>query len=202
MNELENHQLSTDPFISFQTWYSKAKQTEANAEAMTLSTSDAKGRVNSRLILYKGIKDQCFSIYTNLGSTKAQELKENPFAALVFWWPSISSQIRLRGEVKVMDKKLSQEYFQSRAKLSQIASLTSKQSQAVESREVIEQKFKENTELYRESDVPFNPNHWGGFLLSPQEFEFFVYREHRLNDRFFYKKNEKNNSWDIQRLWP
>lgn len=202
MNELNRYELAADPYQSFETWFSQAEKTEENPTAFTLATADKEGKPSARTLLYKGHqKDQGFKFYTHASSPKGKDLAVNPRASMVFYWHHCQRQVRLFGDVHKMTQEESQAYFYSRDKESQMASLLSRQSHPIESREELEKLFEATKLKYQGQDKVDFPANWSGYYLRPQSFEFFVYGAHRLNDRFLYEHKAKSG-WVVTRLQP
>lgn len=200
MDSLIEYSLSNNPLDSFSSWYGDAKKVEQNADAMTLSTMDLKNnRPDSRTVLFKGIKDGCCTFYTNYMSSKASELESNNEACLLFYWHVSKRQVRIQGRVRKMSQADSEKYFHSRDRQSQLASMISNQSSPIADKDALLKKLTEATEQYEGTTIPY-PTNWGGYLFEPYEFEFFVYGDYRINDRFLFKK--QNNDWSVTRLQP
>lgn len=200
MDSLIEYSLKNNPLDSFTSWYEDAKKVEQNADAMTLSTIDLKNnRPDSRTVLFKGIKDGCCTFYTNYLSNKATELEGNNEACLLFYWHVSKRQVRIQGKVKKMSQSDSEKYFHSRDRQSQLASMISNQSSPIADKAELMKKLTEATEKYEGTTIPY-PTNWGGYLFEPYEFEFFVYGDYRINDRFLFKK--QNNDWSVTRLQP
>ena len=200
MDDLLNYSLKQDPLISFQDWYEAAMLVEQNAQAMAVSTYDQElNRPSSRYLLFKGVKDTKIIFYTNYLSPKGIELNDNPEIALTFYWHVSKKQVRIHGKVTKMSREESTIYFQSRDRDSQIASYLSKQSKVIEDKQALLLKFNKTRDLFAGKPIPL-PEMWGGYLVEPYEYEFFLYGENRLNDRFLYKIN--NKKWEVSRLQP
>lgn len=201
MEKLEDFNLTNNPFDSFLSWYNEAKESELNAEAFSFGTSDDELGPSVRYLLYKGIYENKFKIFGSDFSLKAQQLAQNPRAAMAFFWPSKMQQIRVTGEIVPMPREFVNEYFQTRPFESQIASLISRQSRPLESREYMLNTFETELKMNEGKELML-PSFWKGWLLVPYSFEFFIYREHRLNDRFLYKRDSENEEFNITRIWP
>jgi pyridoxamine 5'-phosphate oxidase len=152
------------------------------------------------VVLLKGIDDAGFVFYTNYRSRKARELEENPNAALVFYWSQLDRQVRVEGRVARVSSQESDDYFQTRPRESQLGALASPQSEVIETREFLEQRFRELAEQYGDGPVE-RPEHWGGYRVVPQRIEFWQNREGRLHDRILFKR-EFDGPWTIERLAP
>ena len=118
-----------EPLRLFSAWMEDATRSEpADPNAMALATVDADGMPDVRMVLLKGADERGFVFYTNVESPKGRELDLNPKAALVFHWKSLNRQVRVRGPAEPVSQAEADEYFASRAKLSQIGAWASKQS--------------------------------------------------------------------------
>jgi pyridoxamine 5'-phosphate oxidase len=200
MENLSNFELGADPLASFVNWHSKAQIVELNADAMSLATYDSeKKRPSARYLLYKGLKDNKIVFYTNYFSPKSHDLELNPEVALSFYWHNSKKQVRIQGRVERMNLADSKKYFHSRDRDSQIASFISHQSAIIEDKQALLSKFEEVKNKYANTEIP-HPENWGGYLVTPYEFEFFLYGDFRLNDRFLYTKG--SNGWSVNRLQP
>ncbi|MCL4143328.1 UNVERIFIED_CONTAM: hypothetical protein GTU68_063859 [Idotea baltica] len=162
---------------------------------MTLATVDKDYQPNARIVLLKGFKkDKGFLFYSNYKSQKGIELKENPKASILFYWAELERQIRIKGNVEKVTKKESDEYFYSRPIDSQRAAIASPQSEDI-SKEKLEKNFKEiDTKNIK------RPEHWGGFILKPNNFEFWQGRKSRMHDRLIC--NLEDNKWTTKRIAP
>ncbi|MBZ8179131.1 pyridoxamine 5'-phosphate oxidase [Oscillatoria salina] len=190
-----------NPFKQFQTWFQQALKAQlSEPNAMTLATANLDGTPSARIVLLKDFDEQSFVFYTNYSSYKGQQLADNARAALVFWWAELERQVRIAGRVEKVSPEESDEYFHSRPENSQIGAWVSNQSQVIESREVLEQRFQELQTKYGEQEIP-RPPHWGGYRVIPEEIEFWQGRPSRLHDRLRYRRVE-NNTWIRERLAP
>ena len=192
--------LLSDPVEQFGRWFDEALTsgcTEPNS--MALATANAQGMPSLRMVLLKGFDRDGFVFFSNYESRKGRELAENPRGALLFYWPELHRQVRLEGGIERLSAAASQAYFHTRPFLSQIGALASRQSERIESREMLERRFMELEEKYRGQTVPM-PDVWGGYLLQPVRFEFWQGRENRLHDRVAYILQDRR--WQKERLSP
>ncbi len=199
LKELNESDINKDPFKQFSVWLQDAidaKIKEPNA--MAIATADKNGIPSVRTVLLKGITGGEFVFYTNYESRKAQDLNENPHAALLFFWRELERQVRISGAVEKIGEEESYEYFKTRPRGSRIGAWASKQSSVIPSRDYLANKYSEYEEKFGEK-IPLPP-FWGGYSLSPVKFEFWQGRENRLHDRIVYI-NERNK-WEIARLSP
>lgn len=210
---LREADLAPTPAAQFRAWFDDLQQVPAVVEpnAMVLSTVDADGAPSSRTVLLKGLADDGFRFFTNLGSRKGRDLAGNPAAALLFGWYPVQRQVVVRGRAVALDRDEVAAYFVSRPYGSRIGAWASEQSAAVGSREEVEAR---EAELRRrwpdtgsEGDVPV-PEHWGGFRLEPTEVEFWQGRPSRLHDRLVFVSRGGTGrlgtagDWRVERRWP
>lgn len=192
--------MCTNPIDQFHAWFIEAKQTEPHdPTAMVLSTVDADGVPDSRVVLLKGLNETGFVFYTHYQSAKAVQLKKNPYAALNFYWPQLARQVRIRGLISKTSRRQSDEYFSSRPFLSQVAAMTAIQSTEIPDRTSLEEAFQQRLAL-SEHEKLIRSEHWGGYRLMPDAVEFWQGRDNRLHDRIVYTR--KNQSWQKSRLAP
>lgn len=170
---------------------------------MTLATATRDGRPSARMVLLKSVDHRGFGFFTNYESRKGRELAENARAALVFYWPQIERQVRITGRVLKTTAAESDAYFNSRPDGSRFGAVISRQSSVIESREVLERALAEVRLMYPEGTPP-RPDYWGGYIVEPDEIEFWQQGEHRLHDRLRYRRADSSmgNAWIIERLSP
>jgi pyridoxamine 5'-phosphate oxidase len=192
--------LDVDPFIQFSKWFSE-RQPPAEEETGTavLATSGIYGRPSARMVLVKEFSRKGFVFYTNYGSRKAIQIFENPYGALLFYWPEIHRQVRIEGEIKKVTVSKSTAYFRKRKRESQLSAWASDQSRPVPDRSYLESRVEGFGTRFKDRIVP-RPPRWGGFILMPSWFEFWQEGEHRLHDRISYTLI--GNLWKIERLAP
>lgn len=188
--------LDPDPCRQLIAWLADASAAGIEEpNAMALSTVGAGGRPSSRMVLLRGL-DPHLRFFTNYLSRKGQELGENPYAAGLLWWGELNRQVRIEGQVQRVPYEVSDAYFSSRPLESRLASVVSPQSQVIAGREELERAMRELTSL----GEPSRPDHWGGFELVPDRYEFWQGRTARLHDRFVYSRD--GDGWSIVRLAP
>lgn len=198
---LDETEADPNPFNQFQTWFDQALSADLpEPNAMTLATATASGKPSARIVLLKGFDEEGFLFYTNYNSEKGQQLAANPWGALVFWWAELERQVRIEGRVEKVSTEESEAYFASRPFDSQLGAWASQQSEVISSRAVLEEKLAELEKKYEKQVVP-KPPHWGGYCLSPTEFEFWQGRPSRLHDRLRYRQGS-DGAWLRERLAP
>mgnify|MGYP002633662534 FL=1 len=197
---LSSAEIAKDPLDQFKRWMGEAEKAEIqDVTAMALATSDAQGQPTVRIVLLKGFDEAGFSWFSDGGSEKGQALAANPRAELLFHWRELDRQIRIRGSVVALSAAEADAYFYSRPLASQLAAATSQQSQPVDSRDELEQRYKALAAQHTEQ-AP-RPQAWGGFKLRPEAYEFWQGREGRLHDRLQFKRDVEQQ-WQMQRLQP
>ncbi|WP_133128330.1 pyridoxamine 5'-phosphate oxidase [Legionella nagasakiensis] len=197
---LSEETIPDNPIELFEEWFTEVLQSEkSDPTAMVLSTADERGFPDSRVVLLKGIEDSTFIFYTNYQSAKAMQIAKNPYAALNFYWPQTARQVRIRGRVKRTTTVQSDMYFASRPKASQFSAIVSPQSQEVTGRAELEQRLNDLIVNHQQETV-VRPEHWGGYIIIPDEIEFWQGRDSRLHDRIHYYRKE--GEWVHRRLAP
>jgi pyridoxamine 5'-phosphate oxidase len=200
LSTLDEKKVDPNPISQFSEWFQQGADADLpEVNAMTLATVSPEGQPSARVVLLKDFDSRGFVFFTNYLSHKANELQENPRAALVFFWPELQRQVRVEGHVEKVSPQESDEYFASRPRDSQIGAIMSEQSQVVPDREYIDQLF-ECVQQRLENTTPSRPETWGGYRLIPNKLEFWQGRLNRLNDRILYSLEE--NQWEIYRLAP
>ncbi len=200
-NDLDEKSVDRNPLTLFRRWFDEAIASGSRLpDAMTLATATKEGKPSARMVLLKQVDDDGFVFYTNYNSRKARELDENPYAALVSYWVGLDRQVRVEGTVERVSAAESDGYFRTRPRESQLGALASPQSEVIESREFLEQRFSDFEGMYRNRTVA-RPTHWGGYRLKPEMIEFWQNRSSRLHDRILYEL-QADGSWSIKRLAP
>ena len=197
---LEEDKVDQNPFKQFQIWFEEATAEDfIEPTAMNIATVSLKGEISSRMVLLKAFDENGFVFFTNYNSSKAQDLLATKTAALNFWWDKLFRQVRIHGQVQKISQDESKEYFHSRPRGSQLGAIASSQSQVIENYKTLEDEYKRLEQRFDEMDIPY-PDHWGGFCVVPNHFEFWQGRPNRLHDRLRYTKT--TNDWKIERLSP
>jgi len=191
--------LDSDPLELFHDWLEEAKKTDLKEPtACSLATADAEGYPSARMVLLKEYSPEGFIFYTNLGSEKSRQLKENPRAALCFYWMPLNRQIRIRGVVHQVSDETADKYFAGRDLMSRIGAWASRQSEPLEDRFALEKRVARY--LSRFGNNPPRPPFWSGFRVVPERIEFWMAGKARLHDRVLYRAAE--NGWSATRLYP
>ncbi|NEM98787.1 pyridoxamine 5'-phosphate oxidase [Pontibacter burrus] len=201
LKSLTEDSVAQDPILQFRIWMEEALAAEVvEPTAMVLSTATAAGRPSARVVLLKDVTANGFVFFTNYSSRKGSNMHDNPFAALTFFWPELERQVRIEGSIQKVEPAVSDAYFKSRPKGSQIGAWASPQSQSISSREVLEKADAAySLEFAETAEIP-RPPHWGGYSLQPDYIEFWQGRPNRLHDRIVFEK--QGAAWELKRLAP
>lgn len=198
---LDSTSVDKNPIRQFEKWFDEAIKSEmTEPTAMNLATITSNGSPSSRIVLLKGIENDQFIFYTNYQSQKGKELEINPACALTFFWPDLERQIRIEGVAARVAPDISDAYFKSRPRGSQVGAWASPQSTIIKDRKILEDRVKEIEKRFEDEKVLSRPNQWGGFGVDPFEIEFWQGRSSRLHDRIVYTKVDQ--LWKINRLAP
>lgn len=202
LSGLQEKDVNRDPVVQFEKWFQESQSSDlpswVEVNAMTLSTTDLAGKVTSRIVLLKGIEDGKFVFFSNYQSTKGVQIAANSLVSLCFFWPHLQRQVCIEGTASKTSRQVSETYFHSRPRGSQIGANVSKQSSEVTA-DALQTRMKELEQQYADQEIPC-PDHWGGYEVSPSKIEFWQGRPSRLHDRIVFRR--KDNTWNIVRLSP
>ena len=193
--------VAADPVTQFQQWWDETLTAGIDeANAMTLATASVDAVPSARTVLLKNFNEKGFVFFTNYNSYKGRQLAENPKACLVFFWKELERQVRITGLVMKLNAEESDSYFYSRPIGSQLAAVASPQSQVIENREWLDEKYNNLEKELKIKDIK-RPEHWGGYIVKPVIIEFWQGGPSRLHDRLQYSLQE-NGKWKMERLAP
>lgn len=196
---LELDQIPANPFDVMENWMEEAIKKQAkDPNAFVLSTAQ-NNIPDSRVVLLRDFDKNGFTFFTNYGSKKGKEIEDNKDVAMNFYWIDLDRQVRIQGKIKKVNAEISDEYFNSRPRESQIGAWASKQSSKIDSRAALEMEVERITKEFEGKEVK-RPPFWGGYVIEPYYFEFWQGRPSRLHDRLAFHLKEGN--WLIDRLSP
>ena len=193
--------LDACPLKQFEAWLEQAvKAGVEDPTAMVLATVEDGGAPWQRIVLLKGLSEGGFVFYTNLDSNKARAIERQPVVSLLFPWNELDRQVIVGGTARRMSSMESARYFLTRPRESRIAAWASRQSRPLSSRSLLEQQALKIRKRFADGEIPM-PDFWGGYRVTPARIEFWQGGEHRLHDRFEYRRGA-GDDWDIQQLQP
>jgi pyridoxamine 5'-phosphate oxidase len=198
---LDDGALGPDPIAALEAWLRDAEEAGIqDPNAMVVGTVDADGQPSSRTVLWKGIVDGALAFYTNRESHKGEAIAHESRVSLLFPWYALHRQVRVEGIATIAPDAVSDEYFASRPRGSQVAAWASAQSQPIGSREELDARQDEAEARFDGVDVVLRPPHWGGYLVTPSSIEFWQGRVSRMHDRQLYVR--VGEAWTLTRLQP
>ena len=200
LQSLNESDAYPNPFKQFERWLNEAIEAKCNEPtAMTFASSTFEGKPSARVLLLKEYSEKGLVFFTNYESKKGRQILQNPYGAIVFFWPELQRQVRLEGTVKKSSEEQSDSYFKTRPDKSKIGAWASPQSQVIPNRRYLENLKSDFHEEFSGKIITRPPN-WGGYIFSPSLFEFWQGRPNRLHDRLQY--TPQNEAWVVERLAP
>lgn len=201
-SELLESTIPEDPINLFNKWFHEIEDFGGTEEvnAMTVSTFGLDGFPKARVVLLKKFSEEGFVFYTNYHSEKGKAIQENPNVCLSFFWHSMERQVIIKGTATKVPENVSDNYFDSRPDGSKLGAVVSNQSEVIPSRDYLENELKKLEVAFENKEIP-RPEHWGGFIVTPIEVEFWQGRANRLHDRIRYTIQE-DYSWKTARMAP
>lgn len=196
---LSKDDVSSNPFTQFDKWFKESIDAQVlDPYAMTIATFD-NHQPDLRVVYLRDISEAGLVFFSNYMSKKGQDLSLVNQAGANFFWPELDRQIRIKGTVEKVNSEISDNYFASRPRESQIGAWASNQSHEISNREELENLVREYTNKFEGKEIP-RPDHWGGYIIKPNSFEFWQGRPSRLHDRIIYKLEK--DDWSLIRVAP
>lgn len=196
---LNEKDVSDNPLDILQQWLEDAIKAEIkDPNAFVLSTVQ-NNQVDNRVVLLRDAYEGGLEFFTNYNSKKGQDITHNNQIAINFFWADLDRQIRVHAKVDKLSSKLSDEYFHSRPRSSQLGAWASNQSHRLKDRQLLEDRIVTLEKRFEGEEVP-RPDFWGGFLAVPFYYEFWQGRPSRLHDRICFES--EGNNWTKKRLFP
>jgi pyridoxamine 5'-phosphate oxidase len=198
---LRERDLDPSPAKQIEHWLRDAIEAgHPEPNAMTIATATADGVPSARVVLLRGLDDQGATFYTSYDSDKGKELTANPRASAVFFWPLLERQLRIAGAVTRVERGVSEAYFKTRPRASQLGAWASRQSAVLAGRAELEERVAEMSAKFGDAEVPCPPR-WGGYRIALERVELWQGRPSRLHDRLRYTRIG-DARWTIARLSP
>lgn len=192
--------VAKNPIQQLEKWLNEAINAEIQEPtAMTLATCTKDGRPSARMVLLKNLSEDGLVFFTNYESHKANDILQNPYCAVVLFWPDLERQVRVEGKVEKVTTEQSDGYFESRPQKSKLGAWASPQSRVIPNRQYLEQLMVDFEKQFEGKEVK-RPASWGGYIIKPYLIEFWQGRASRLHDRIQYRLD--NKTWLIERLAP
>lgn len=201
-SELLESSIPNNPLQLFKDWFAEVETAGGveEANAMSVCTIGMDGFPKTRVVLLKEVQEDGFIFYTNYNSEKGKALQHNPQVCISFFWPNLERQVIIKGIAEKVSYEVSDRYFALRPIGSQLGAIASDQSEIIPNRQFLEKKLENLETAYTDKNV-LRPENWGGFLVKPQEYEFWQGRPNRLHDRIRFS-NQIIDAWQIDRLSP
>jgi pyridoxamine 5'-phosphate oxidase len=203
-DELVFVDVPSDPCAELERWFAFAvrESKQPNWNTLMLATATSGGAPSVRPVLMKHYDPATGAVtfFTNYTSRKAREMEANKSVALAMHWDHLERVIRIEGTVQRASGAVSDAYFASRGRESQIGAWASEQSAMLDDWQTLIGRVIEVSMQYAGQDVP-RPPHWGGYVVTPSAIEFWAGRKSRIHERLRYER-QAGGGWTVRRLNP
>ena len=192
--------IAQNPIAQFKKWHEAAKSEGIHEpDAAVISGINENNFPTSRFVLVRKVDSEGFLFFTNYNSDKALSFQKSPNVALTFGWLPLQRQVRILGTIEKATSNESDEYFASRPRGHQLGAWSSPQSQKIDNRDTLTDRYNKFEKQFADTEVP-RPSHWGGYRVRPITIEFWQGKRDRLHDRFRFQKTQ--DTWSVDRLAP
>jgi pyridoxamine 5'-phosphate oxidase len=189
-----------EPTELFVEWFQHAVELgQLEPHAMTLSTVDADGMPDARVLILKDLTDEGWWFASSSLSAKGAQLVANPVAALTFYWPSVGRSVRIRGRVATADSERNALDFSRRGLGARAVALGSPQSTPLGSRGESEAAVEAAARELDAHPHTVSPS-WTLWRVEPQTVEFWQADADRQHLRLQYTR--QGQGWSTTLLWP
>jgi pyridoxamine 5'-phosphate oxidase len=198
--EFDADALPADPAELFGQWLRSAVDDGvAEPHAMTVSTSDAAGAPDARVLILKDLDAQGWWFATDSNGVKGVQLAARPVAALTFYWPAVARQVRVRGAVKTGSMQTSEADFRSRGTTARAVALASHSSEPLDNRLIREAAVAEAERQLSANPGLVSPS-WCVYVVLADTVEFWQADKDRQHTRVRYRRDR--DEWSHTLLWP
>ncbi len=195
--------IPENPCMLLGQWFDYARDNsgQPNWNVIYLATVDAAGRPSVRPVLQKYFDPATgrLTFFTNYHSRKARDIDHQPNVSIAIHWDKLERVVRMDGLVEKAPAEVSDKYFASRSRESQLGAWASEQSEELADWETLLGRVFDVSARFAGGPVP-RPPHWGGYVLTPESIEFWAGRQSRIHERVLYKKT--HGGWATKRLYP
>ncbi|KAF1006066.1 MAG: Pyridoxine/pyridoxamine 5'-phosphate oxidase [Burkholderia gladioli] len=168
---------------------------------MTLSTVDAQGWPDARVLILKNLDARGWHFAVKAGSPKVDQIEHTPQVALTFYWPQLGRQVRLRGPATALPPAECAADFLDRPAGARVNALASRQSEVLQDPADLERAQAEASAF-----VAAHPQHaapgWRVYAVAPTAAEFWQGAADRNHQRLRYRLADDGTAWLRERLWP
>lgn len=196
---LNEGNIQHNPYILFKKWLQEALDKMAmEPYAFHLGTT-SQNKPTIRVVYLRTIEENGYVFFTNYKGRKGKEIEQNNAVVMNFFWAEMERQVRIEGNATKISPEASDAYFESRPRESQLGAWASNQSEEIENYHVLVEKLNYFEKKFQGKKVP-RPEHWGGYLIKPNYFEFWQGRPSRLHDRIIF--SQEKEKWKVKRINP